>query len=135
MADKEFTYAEVSTHTTKKDVHLVIHDIVYDVTSFVDEHPGGEEVILDVGGQDATEAFEDVGHSDEAREVLEGLKIGVLKRSADDPKPKVSQPANTSSSSSGSGSGGFGIGLYAVVLVAALAYGAYHYLELNAEKA
>ena len=41
---------------------------------------GGEEVLLDVGGQDATEAFEDVGHSDEAREILEGLKIGDLKR-------------------------------------------------------
>lgn len=35
---------------------------------------------MDVGGQDATEAFEDVGHSDEAREVLEGLLIGTLKR-------------------------------------------------------
>lgn len=41
---------------------------------------GGEEVLLDVGGQDATEAFEDVGHSDEAREILEGLLIGDLKR-------------------------------------------------------
>lgn len=36
--------------------------------------------MLDVGGQDATEAFEDVGHSDEAREILEGLLIGKLKR-------------------------------------------------------
>jgi cytochrome b5 len=33
-----------------------------------------------VAGQDATEAFEDVGHSDEAREILEGLQIGNLKR-------------------------------------------------------
>ncbi len=41
---------------------------------------GGEEVLLDVGGQDATEAFEDVGHSDEARKILEGLKVGELKR-------------------------------------------------------
>jgi len=41
---------------------------------------GGEEVLLDVGGQDATEAFEDVGHSDEARETLEQLKVGTLKR-------------------------------------------------------
>jgi hypothetical protein len=41
---------------------------------------GGEEVLLDVGGQDATEAFEDVGHSDEAREILDGLLIGDLKR-------------------------------------------------------
>lgn len=41
---------------------------------------GGEEVLLDVGGQDATEAFEDVGHSDEAREILDGLLVGKLKR-------------------------------------------------------
>lgn len=41
---------------------------------------GGEEVLLDVGGQDATEAFEDVGHSDEAREILDGLVVGTLKR-------------------------------------------------------
>ena len=37
-------------------------------------------MLLDVGGQDATEAFEDVGHSDEAREILNGLHIGALKR-------------------------------------------------------
>ena len=36
--------------------------------------------MLEVGGRDATEAFEDVGHSDEAREILEGLLIGTLKR-------------------------------------------------------
>lgn len=41
---------------------------------------GGEEVLLDVGGQDSTEAFEDVGHSDEAREILDGLLVGNLKR-------------------------------------------------------
>ena len=51
---------------------------------------GGEEVLLDVGGQDATEAFEDVGHSDEAREILEGLLIGKLKRAVRLP------PASTS---------------------------------------
>ena len=35
---------------------------------------------MDVAGQDATEAFEDVGHSDEAREILRGLLVGKLKR-------------------------------------------------------
>lgn len=43
-------------------------------------HRGGEEVLLDVGGQDSTEAFEDVGHSDEAREILDGMLVGTLKR-------------------------------------------------------
>lgn len=41
---------------------------------------GGEEVLLDVGGQDGTEAFEDVGHSDEARELLDDMLVGTLKR-------------------------------------------------------
>lgn len=38
-ADKEFTLQEVSAHNTKKDLYMVIHDKVYDVSSFVDEHP------------------------------------------------------------------------------------------------
>lgn len=36
---KEFSYAEVAEHTTKKDLLMVIHDKVYDCASFVDEHP------------------------------------------------------------------------------------------------
>ena len=46
---------------------------------------GGEEVLLDVAGQDATEAFEDVGHSDEARETLAKLEVGTLKRNVSAP--------------------------------------------------
>jgi len=40
MADaKEFTYSDVSEHTSKKDLYLVVHDKVYNCSSFVDEHP------------------------------------------------------------------------------------------------
>lgn len=39
MADKEFTYSDVSEHNTKKDLYIVVHDKVYDASSFVDEHP------------------------------------------------------------------------------------------------
>lgn len=66
--------SSTSTRTYNLWIALRRHEILTDV------YRGGEEVLLDVGGQDATEAFEDVGHSDEAREILEGLKIGVLKR-------------------------------------------------------
>jgi len=40
------------------------------------QHPGGDEVLVEEAGKDATEAFEDVGHSDEAREQLKPLFIG-----------------------------------------------------------
>ena len=36
---KEFTYSDVSEHASKKDLYIVVHDKVYDCTSFVDEHP------------------------------------------------------------------------------------------------
>jgi len=130
---KEFTYSEVSEHSTKKDLYLVVHDKVYNASAFVDEHPGGEEVLLDVGGQDATEAFEDVGHSDEAREILEGLLIGDLKRTAGDPAPKTTT-ANASASSSTSQAAGIGIGVYAAILIGgAIAFGAYKYLQTTQE--
>ncbi|TEA15939.1 putative cytochrome b5 [Colletotrichum sidae] len=122
----ELTYQDVAEHNTKKDIYIVVHDKVYDCTKFVDEHPGGEEVLLDVGGQDATEAFEDVGHSDEARETLDQLYVADLKRQAGDPAPKKQAPASSSASSTESP--GFGIGLYAVLLVGGvLAYVAYQY--------
>ncbi|KAJ5661955.1 cytochrome b5 [Penicillium maclennaniae] len=125
---KEFTLAEVTAHNTKKDLYMVIHDKVYNCSSFIDEHPGGEEVLLDVGGQDGTEAFEDVGHSDEAREILDGLFVGNLKRMPGDPKPH--SHAKSSSSSSSSDAGSFGVGLYALILIGgAIAYGAYNYLQ------
>ncbi|KAJ5460771.1 cytochrome b5 [Penicillium daleae] len=129
-ATKEFTLQEVASHNTKKDLYMVIHDKVYDCTSFVDEHPGGEEVLLDVGGQDGSEAFEDVGHSDEAREILDGLLVGSVKRMPGDPAPKAHASTSSSSASSSSSSGGFGVGLYAVILIGgAIAYGAYNYLQ------
>ncbi|KIM94127.1 hypothetical protein OIDMADRAFT_45903 [Oidiodendron maius Zn] len=130
---KVLTYAEVQAHSVKKDLYVVIHDKVYDATSLVDEHAGGEEVLLDVGGQDATEAFEDVGHSDEAREVLQGLVIGDLKREPGDPKPKVSAPISSSDrAGAGSNSGDLRVGLYALVILGgAAAFGAYKYLHLQ----
>ena len=84
-------------------------------------HSGGEEVLLDVAGQDATEAFEDVGHSDEAREILEGLRVGKLKRVAGDPEPKKAATDKVSAGPGGSSDTGFGIGLYAIMLIGGLA--------------
>jgi cytochrome b involved in lipid metabolism len=36
---KEFTYSDVAEHNTKKDLFIVVHDKVYNASSFVDEHP------------------------------------------------------------------------------------------------
>lgn len=42
------------------------------------QHPGGEEVLLEQAGKEASEAFEDVGHSTDARELMKKYRIGQL---------------------------------------------------------
>jgi len=81
MAEQEqpqpavYRLTEVAQHNTSrgenKSIWTVIHDKVYDITQFLDEHPGGEEILIENAGIDSTEAFEDVGHSSDAREMLE----------------------------------------------------------------
>ncbi|XP_036399782.1 cytochrome b5-like [Megalops cyprinoides] len=75
---KYYTLEEIKQHNTSKDTWLIIHDKVYDITSFLEEHPGGEEVLLEQAGADATESFEDVGHSTDAREMLQQYFVGEL---------------------------------------------------------
>mmetsp|Transcript_133893 Transcript_133893/g.189221 ORF Transcript_133893/g.189221 Transcript_133893/m.189221 type:complete len:133 (-) Transcript_133893:168-566(-) len=82
---KEYTADEVFSHTSQDDCWLVIGNQsnggpkVYDVTKYLDDHPGGAEVMLDVAGQNADEFFEDIGHSKEAREELAKYLIGTFK--------------------------------------------------------
>ncbi|KAL5358433.1 hypothetical protein BJX96DRAFT_182912 [Aspergillus floccosus] len=73
-----FTLEQVQKHNTADDLWIVLHNKVYDVTKYLDDHPGGKEVLIEVAGTDATEAFEEVGHSDEAREQLEPYYVGDL---------------------------------------------------------
>merc|ERR1712037_447618 len=69
---------EVSEHCSQEDGWMVLYDRVYDVTAFLREHPGGEDVMIEYLGYDATFAFRGVGHSEDALEMLEEFLIGIL---------------------------------------------------------
>ncbi|GAV59022.1 Cyt-b5 domain-containing protein [Cephalotus follicularis] len=73
---KVFTLAQVSEHNNSKDCWLIINGKVYDVTKFLDDHPGGDEVLLSATGKDASDDFEDVGHSDSARDMMDKYYVG-----------------------------------------------------------
>nr|AAT84459.1 cytochrome b5 isoform Cb5-B [Vernicia fordii] len=75
---KVFTLAQVSQHNNPKDCWLIIGGKVYDVTKFLDDHPGGDEVLLSATGKDATDDFEDVGHSLSAREMMDQYYVGEI---------------------------------------------------------
>jgi len=77
-AVKKYSKKEVAKHTDKSSTWIIIHNNIYDVTKFLEEHPGGEEVLLEQAGKDATENFEDVGHSTDARTMMKDFHIGEL---------------------------------------------------------
>ncbi|PON79721.1 Nitrate reductase NADH dependent [Parasponia andersonii] len=79
---KLVSMAEASEHNTKDDCWVVIDGKVYDLSSYLDEHPGGDDVVLAAIGKDATEDFEDAGHSKSAREIMQRFCIGELDTSA-----------------------------------------------------
>ena len=63
---------ELSQHASRQSCWLAIRGTVWDVTSFIDSHPGGAHLILKQGGKDATSAYEDF-HAPEL--VIETLGI------------------------------------------------------------
>ncbi|XP_011207274.1 cytochrome b5 [Bactrocera dorsalis] len=89
---KLYSREEISKHNSNKNTWMIIHNNVYDVTEFLNEHPGGEEVLIEQGGKEATENFEDVGHSSDAREMMKKYKIGELIESERTNVPQKSEP-------------------------------------------
>ncbi|KAL3232484.1 Cytochrome b5 [Nakaseomyces bracarensis] len=78
-----YTYKQVSEHNKEGDCWIIIDGNVYDVSKFLDEHPGGDEIIFEHRGNDATGDFVDIGHSDDALKILKTLKIGTVDKNSE----------------------------------------------------
>ncbi|XP_026036354.1 cytochrome b5 [Astatotilapia calliptera] len=91
-AVKYYRLAEIEKQNSFKSTWIIIHNKVYDVTKFLEEHPGGEEVLREQAGGNATESFEDVGHSTDAREMASSMVIGEVHP---EDRQKLSQPEET----------------------------------------
>jgi 4-hydroxysphinganine ceramide fatty acyl 2-hydroxylase len=75
------TQAEIDTHKSLKSCYVTIGTNVYDVTDFLDSHPGGEDLILDWAGKDIGAILKDEdshAHSETAYDVLEESLVGFL---------------------------------------------------------
>ncbi|KAL2833385.1 FMN-dependent dehydrogenase-domain-containing protein [Aspergillus cavernicola] len=58
--EKLLSTHEVSIHQTPDDCWIVVDNQVWDVTDFLDKHPGGPTIILKYAGRDATKAYSEV---------------------------------------------------------------------------
>ncbi|KAK7352466.1 hypothetical protein VNO80_17888 [Phaseolus coccineus] len=76
-----FTLSQVAQHKSNRDCWVVINGRVLDVTKFLEEHPGGEEVIAEVAGKEATKQFDAIGHSKAAENMVLKYQVGVLEGS------------------------------------------------------
>jgi cytochrome b involved in lipid metabolism len=76
---KTFTMAQVASHNSAVSCYTAIGGSVYDLTSFINQHPGGSAAIKSLCGIDGTAAFnaQHGGQSRPANE-LASLKIGVV---------------------------------------------------------
>jgi alkylation response protein AidB-like acyl-CoA dehydrogenase len=87
-----YSVAEVATHNTENSCWIIIDRVVYDVTGFLKDHPGGKKVIMKVAGQDATKQFANF-HDVQAVLAKYGpsLKIGTV-GAASQPVPSAPAP-------------------------------------------
>ena len=67
VPQKFITFQELSAHNNQKTgLWIAVKGVVYDVTQYLDQHPGGPDPFMFNAGKDATEEFLSVGHSDSA---------------------------------------------------------------------
>ena len=83
---KKFTQEQVSSHHTTQSLWVIHKKKVYDITSFLFDHPGGEELLLSHGGSDISDIFESDSihsHSDSAFSLFNDYLIGEVAEAND----------------------------------------------------
>jgi len=74
-----FTASDVSTHDSASSCWISHAGKVYDVTHFLQDHPGGDDLILQYAGKDVEEAMrnkDEHEHSEAAYEMLQEYLVG-----------------------------------------------------------
>ncbi|KAJ5869867.1 hypothetical protein N7455_004808 [Penicillium solitum] len=84
--------SEVAEHKSLQSCWVIIDQIVYDLTSFVEFHPGGSRIILQYGGRDATQAFKGIHSCDTLQKYM---KIDVKTPDTKESNGEVSSPSPT----------------------------------------
>ncbi|KAL5340264.1 acyl-CoA dehydrogenase/oxidase [Aspergillus crustosus] len=89
---KTYTRAEVASHSTEDSLWCIIDHRVYDLTEFLDAHPGGSVVLAQVAGKDATTDFYNLHRHDVLTKYRDQLCIGTIENET----PEVIEPTPTS---------------------------------------
>ncbi|CCE61855.1 hypothetical protein TPHA_0B01820 [Tetrapisispora phaffii CBS 4417] len=78
---KVITPEEVARHNKRDDCWVVINDSVYNLTDFIDSHPGGKNVIVANSGKDVTKLFEPIHAPNVLEKYLQPkMRLGTLSK-------------------------------------------------------
>ncbi|KAF5811470.1 putative cytochrome b5-like heme/steroid binding domain, cytochrome b5, heme-binding protein [Helianthus annuus] len=127
---KILSFEEVSKHNRKTDCWVIISGKVYDVTPFLDDHPGGDEILILATEKDATEDFEDVGHSQNAIDMMKDYYVGEVDSNTMPRKNTYNKPPSSTTSAAAQASGSSSTNILTFVLpilILVLAYALYYF--------
>jgi acyl-lipid Delta6-acetylenase / acyl-lipid (9-3)-desaturase len=75
-ARSDITMAEVAKHNTRQDAWICVEGRAYDVTKYVEYHPGGWLPIANLAGKDVTDAFANYHPSSVYKTLLPSYYVG-----------------------------------------------------------
>eukprot|EP01064_Diplonema_japonicum_P037915 TRINITY_DN9023_c0_g1_i1.p2 TRINITY_DN9023_c0_g1~~TRINITY_DN9023_c0_g1_i1.p2 ORF type:complete len:140 (+),score=30.76 TRINITY_DN9023_c0_g1_i1:68-487(+) len=75
---RDVTWEELEEHSSEANAWLAVYGRVYDVSKFMDDHPGGADPLWQMAGQDATSEWDAVGHKEGAARLMEKMIVGKL---------------------------------------------------------
>ena len=93
---QKFTKEEIAKHNKCDDCWVIIHGKVYDVTDFLESHPGGGLALSKDGrgGTDCSSAYDRINHSQEADDILDSLLIGEVIIELQEENPEANKEGN-----------------------------------------
>ena len=93
---REVTRQELRKHRKRQDAWMALNGAVYNVTQYMDFHPGGWDELIKGAGRDATDMFNEIHKWVNYQGMMEACLVGKLVDGPSEellPPPKISSPA------------------------------------------
>ncbi len=80
---KVYDLQEFTKHNSKESCWVLMDKYIYDVTAFLDDHPGSYKILFKCCAKDCTKGYADKGigeaHSNKSDKMRDKMIIGILK--------------------------------------------------------
>jgi cytochrome b involved in lipid metabolism len=75
---KTYTVEQVQAHNTSSDCWIIVDGKVFDITQFLNEHPGGKKILMKKAGKDASKEFKTFHNDSILKNVALPMQVGEI---------------------------------------------------------